>query len=62
MFLTSFGSFVQAVPEDFFFQKLTKEKQELPKVAMHVNGSERYEQSLYRTFHKCFLTSFGSFG
>jgi hypothetical protein len=31
-------------------------------VAMFVNGSVRNEQSLYRTFHRCFLPSFGSFG
>jgi hypothetical protein len=30
--------------------------------AMLVNGSGRNEQSLQRTFHRCFLPSFGSFG
>ena len=29
---------------------------------MFVNGSDRNEQSLKRTFHRCFLPSFGSFG
>jgi hypothetical protein len=29
---------------------------------MFVNGWGRNEQSLYRTFHRCFLPSFGSFG
>jgi hypothetical protein len=29
---------------------------------MFVNGSELNEQSLQRTFHRCFLPSFGSFG
>jgi hypothetical protein len=29
---------------------------------MFVNGSGRNEQSLQRTFHRCFLLSFGSFG
>jgi hypothetical protein len=29
---------------------------------MYVNGSGRNEQSLQRTFHRCFLPSFGSFG
>ena len=29
---------------------------------MCVNGSELNEQSLLRTFHRCFLPSFGSFG
>ena len=31
-------------------------------VAMFVNGSERNEQSLQRTFQGCFLPSFDSFG
>ena len=30
--------------------------------AMFVNGSGRNEQSLQRTFHRCFLPSFSSFG
>ena len=29
---------------------------------MFVNESGRYEQFLLRTFHKCSLPSFGSFG
>ena len=29
---------------------------------MFVNGSERNEQSQQRTFHRCFLPSFGTFG
>jgi hypothetical protein len=29
---------------------------------MFVNGSEQNEQSLKKTFHRCFLPSFGSFG
>ena len=45
-----------------FFQKSTNQKQEWPVVAMFVNGSGRNEQSLQRTFHRCFLPSFGSFG
>ena len=45
-----------------FFQKSTNRKQELPVVAMFVNGSELNEQSLSRTFQGCFLPSFGSFG
>ena len=44
------------------FQKSTNQKQELPVVAMFVNGSGQNEQSLQRTFHRCFLPSFGSFG
>jgi hypothetical protein len=37
-------------------------KQELSVAAMLVNGSGRNEQSILRTFHRCFLQSFGSFG
>ena len=44
------------------FQKSTNQKQELHVVAMFVNGSGRNEQCLQRTFHRCFLPSFGSFG
>ena len=44
------------------FQKSTNQKQELPVVAMFVNESGRNEQSLQRTFHRCSLPSFGSFG
>jgi hypothetical protein len=35
---------------------------ELPVAAMFINGSRQNEQSLKRTFHRCFLPSFGSFG
>ena len=45
-----------------FFQKSTKQKQELSVAAMFVHGSGRNEQSLQRTFQRCFLPSFGSFG
>ena len=44
------------------FQKQTNQKQESPVVAMFVNGSGQNELSLQRTFHRCFLPSFGSFG
>ena len=44
------------------FQKSTNQKQKLPVTAMFVNGSGLNEQSLQRTFHRCFLPSFGSFG
>ena len=44
------------------FQKQTNQKQESPVAAMFVNGSGRNEQSLQRTFHRCVLPSFGSFG
>jgi hypothetical protein len=33
------------------------QKQELPLAAMFVNGSGQNEQSLERTFHRCFLPS-----
>ena len=44
------------------FLKSANQKQESPVAAMFVNGSGRNEQSLKRTFHRCFLPSFGSFG
>ena len=44
------------------FQKQTNQKQELPVVAMFVNGLGQNEHSLQRTFHRCFVPSFGSFG
>jgi hypothetical protein len=46
--------------EDFF--KSANRKQELPMAAMFVDGSGQKEQSLERTFHRCFLPSFTSFG
>jgi hypothetical protein len=45
--------------EDFF--KSANQKQELPMAAMFVDGSGQNEQSLERTFHRCFLPSFTSF-
>ena len=44
------------------FQKSTNQKQELPVAAMFVNGWGQNEHSLQRTFHRCFLPGFGSFG
>jgi hypothetical protein len=44
------------------FKKSANQKQESPVAAMFVNGSGRNEQPLQRTFHRCFLPSFGSFG
>jgi hypothetical protein len=44
------------------FKKLANQKQELPVAAMFVNGSEQNVQSLERTFHRCFSSSYGSFG
>ena len=48
--------------EEKIFQKSTNQKQELPVVAMFINGSGRNEHSLQRTCHRCCLPSFGSFG
>ena len=45
---------------DIFFISANK-KQELPVVAIFVNRSGQNERSLERTFHRCFLPSFGSF-
>ena len=61
-FLPNFSSFGKAVSEEKIFQKSTNQKQEWLVAAMFVNGSGRNEQSLQRTFHRCFLPSFGSFG
>jgi len=41
---------------------LANQKQELPMAAMFVDESEQNEQSLEKTFHRCFLPSFSSFG
>jgi hypothetical protein len=42
-------------------KKSANQKQESPVAAMFVNESGRNEHSLQRTFHRCFLPSFGSF-
>jgi hypothetical protein len=34
----------------------------LPVAVMFVNGSGQNVQSLERTFHRCFLPNYGSFG
>ena len=44
------------------FKKSANQKQELPMAAMFVDGSGQNEQFLERTFHRCFLPSFTSFG
>jgi hypothetical protein len=44
------------------FKKSANQKQESLVVAMFVNRSGWNEQSLQRTFHRCFLPSFSSFG
>jgi hypothetical protein len=43
-------------------KKSANQNKELPVVAMFVNGSGQNVQSLERTFYRCFLTSFSSFG
>ena len=48
--------------EEKIFQKSSNQKQELSMVAIFFNGQGRNEQSQQRTFHRCFLPSFGSFG
>ena len=60
--LPSVRSFGQAVSEEKVFFKLAYQKQELPVVAIFVNGLGQNEQSLQRTFHSCFLPNFSSFG
>jgi hypothetical protein len=59
---TSFGSFGQAVFRGEDFKKSANQKQELSVVAMFVNGSGHHEQFVERTFHRCFLLNFSSFG
>jgi hypothetical protein len=52
-------------PNDFRGEDLKKsanQKQESLVAVMFVNGSRRNEESLQRTFHRCFLPSFASFG
>ena len=44
------------------FLKSINLKQELPMAAMFVNELSRNEQPSQRTFHICFLSSFGSYG
>jgi hypothetical protein len=43
-------------------KKSANQKQELPMAAMFANRSGQNEQSLERTFHRCFLPSLTSFG
>ena len=62
MLPTKFRSICPSSFRAEIFQKSTNQKQELPMAAIFVNGSGRNEQSLQRTFYRCFLPSFGSFG
>ena len=60
-FLPSFGSFGKTVSEE---KNLLNQpiRNKSPVAVMFVNGSGRNEQSLQKTYHRCFLPSFGSFG
>jgi hypothetical protein len=49
-------------PSGFRIEEMTNQKQELPVATMFINGLDRNVQSVYRTFNRCFLPSFGSFG
>jgi hypothetical protein len=42
--------------------KISQSETRVAWAAMFVNGSGQNEQSLQKTFHRCFLPSFGSFG
>ena len=46
--------------EDLFIS--ANQKQELPVADMIVDASGQNQQTLQKTFHRCFLPSFGSFG
>jgi hypothetical protein len=61
-FLPSFGSFGRTVSKEKNLKKSANQKQESHVAVMFVNGSRRNELSLQRTFHRCFLLSFDSFG
>ena len=52
----------KTVSEEKIFKKSTNQKEKLPVVAMVITGSGQNVQSLQRTFNRCFLPSFGSFG
>jgi hypothetical protein len=60
-FLPSFGSFGKTVSEEknFLNQPIRNKS---PMTVMFGNELERNEQYLQKTFHRCFLPSFGSFG
>ena len=51
-----------AVVSEKNFKNRPIRNKESPVVAMFINRSGRNEQYLQRTFHRCFLPSFGSFG
>ena len=43
-------------------KKISQSETRIPVAAMFVNGSEQNVQSLERTFYRCFLPNFSSFG
>jgi hypothetical protein len=47
--------------ERFQSRRSANQKQELPMAAMFANETGQNVQSLERTFHRCFLPSYGSF-
>ena len=49
-------------PIGFSREESANQKKESHVVAMFVNGSGRKLQYLQRTFHRCFISSFGWFG
>ena len=62
MLPTMFRSIQAKLFQSRRFLEIDQSDQELPVAAMFINGSGQNEQSLQKTFHRCFLPSFGSFG
>ena len=60
--LQSKNSLCLLVSDEKIFSISINQKQELPMSTMFFVPSKWNEQSLKRTFHRCFLPSFGSFG
>ena len=54
-FLPNFSSFGKWFQRRRFFKKSTNQKKEWPVAAKFVNGSGQNEQSLQRTFHRCWV-------
>ena len=52
----------QRFQKGILFQKSTNQNQKWHVAAMFVNGPGRNQQTLQKTFHKCFLPTFSSFG
>ena len=60
-FLSNFGSFSAPRFQRRRFFRINQ-KQELPMMAMFANRSGENQRSLQRTFHRCFIPSFGLLG